>query len=76
MATQQWTVQDTEDYALIIDGDGKAFAMVNDGNRVRLIAAAPDLLDALEAIVAADREGELCNDHIAHAIDAIAKARP
>lgn len=34
-----------------------------------------ELLEALEAIVTADRDGELCNDQIAQAIDAIAKAR-
>jgi hypothetical protein len=40
-----------------------------------LIAAAPDLLEALQAIVDADERGELCHDQIAQAVAALAKAR-
>jgi hypothetical protein len=71
---------------VFIERDGgdflnKLIAAVMSDNRdephmanARLIAAAPDLLAALEAIVSADARGELCHDEIALAVEAITKA--
>lgn len=57
-------------------GDPRYYPYVPDNEADwRLIAAAPDMLAALEAIIEADEKGELCFDEIALAKEALAKAR-
>lgn len=83
-----WRTHLTDD-TLVIDAVGVPVATM-DGNYIdgshsnieanaRLIAAAPDLLEALEKILVSDREGypncNLFSDDLARAKAAIAKAK-
>ena len=57
-----WVKHDTESYAEILGSDGTVLAMVRTHDDARLIAAAPDLLQALIYAVNFGSKGEIDDD--------------